>query len=136
MKKLFSTGTSDSVFSFAMLVLRLGTGSLMLMNHGLDKLIHFSQKAGHFADPFKIGSGLSLSLDIFAEFFCAIFIMMGLFTRLACIPLIIAMSVALFGVAHGEFFGQGELAGLFLICFITILFNGPGRVSLDRFLVK
>ena len=136
MKKLFSTRTSESAFSFAMLILRLATGSLMLMNHGLDKLIHFSEKAGRFADPFGIGSTASLSLAIFAEFFCAVFIILGLFTRLACIPLIINMSVALFVAHHGDFFGKGELAGLFLACFAAILFAGPGRVSLDRFLVK
>ena len=136
MKKLFSTHTSETAFSFAMLVLRLGAGSLMLMNHGMDKLIHFSQKAGGFADPFGIGSTTSLALVIFAEFFCAIFVMIGLFTRLACIPLIISAAVALFFANKGDFFGKGELAGLFLICFVTILFTGPGRVSLDRFLVK
>lgn len=136
MKKLFSTRTTESAFSFAMLVLRLGTGSLMLMNHGLDKLIHFSEKAGRFADPFGIGSSASLAMDIFAEFFCSIFIIMGLFTRLACIPLIIAMSVALYFAHNGEFFGKGELSGLFLICYVTLLFAGPGRISLDRFLVK
>lgn len=136
MKKLFSTRTSESAFSFAMLVLRLGVGSLMLMNHGLDKLIHFSEKAGRFADPFGIGSSASLAMDIFAEFFCSIFIIMGLFTRLACIPLIIAMSVALYFAHKGDFFGQGELSGLFLICYVTLLFAGPGRISLDRFVVK
>jgi putative oxidoreductase len=136
MKKLFSTRTSESAFSFAMFVLRVGSGSLMLMNHGLDKLLHFSQKAGNFANPFGIGSTASLSLTIFAEFFCSVFIILGLFTRLACIPLIINMSVALFIAHKGDFFGQGELAGLFLIVFSTILFAGPGRVSLDRFLVK
>ena len=108
----------------------------MLMNHGLDKLIHFSEKAGRFADPFGIGSTASLSLAIFAEFFCAAFIILGLFTRLACIPLIITMSVALFVAHQGDFFGKGELAGLFLAGFATLLFAGPGRVSLDRFLVK
>lgn len=136
MKRLFSTRTSESAFSFAMLILRVGTGSLMLMNHGLDKLIHFSQKAGGFADPFGIGSTASLSLAVFAEFFCSVFIILGLFTRLACIPLIITMSVALFVAHKGDFFGKGELAGLFLICFGTLLFAGPGKVSLDRFLVK
>jgi len=136
MKKLFSTRTSESAFSFAMLILRLSIGSLMLMNHGLDKLVHFSEKAGRFADPFGIGSSASLSLAIFAEFFCAAFIILGLFTRLACIPLIITMSVALFVAHQGDFFGKGELAGLFLAGFATLLFAGPGKVSLDRFLVK
>ncbi len=136
MKKLFGTRISESAFAFAMLVLRVGTGSLMLMNHGLDKLMHFSQKAGGFADPFGIGSTASLSLAVFAEFFCSVFIILGLFTRLACIPLIINMAVALFIAHKGDFFGKGELAGLFLVCFVALLFTGPGKVSVDRLLFK
>ncbi len=137
MKRLFSTRTSDSAFSFAILLLRVGAGLLMLMNHGFDKLAHFSEKAGRFADPFGIGSSTSLALVVFAEFFCAAFIVLGLFTRLACIPLIIDLGVAFF-TAHRMNFsggpGGGELALMFLIVFTTLLFTGPGRVSLDRFI--
>jgi len=136
MKRLFSTSTSDNAFSFAMLVLRLGVGLPMMINHGLDKLMHFAQKAPRFADPFHIGSTTSLSLMVFAEFFCAAFIILGLFTRLACIPLIIGMSVALFSAHKGEFFGVGESAGIYLACFIALLFTGPGKISLDRFIGK
>jgi putative oxidoreductase len=136
MKRLFSTKTSESALSIALLILRLGAGSAMLMNHGLDKLIHFSQKAGGFTDPFGLGSTASLSMTIFAEFFCAVFIILGLFTRLAAIPLVINMSVALFMAHNGDFFGKGELAGLFLVCFITLLLTGAGKASLDRFLAK
>ena len=136
MRKLFSTGVSDNAFSFAMLVLRVGAGSLILMMHGLDKLMHFAEKARHFSDPLGVGSTTSLAMVLFAEVFCATFIILGLFTRLACIPLIIAMSVALFYANHGDFFGKGELAGLYLVCFVTLLFNGPGKISLDNFIAK
>src|SRR5215217_5348544 len=130
MKKLFSTKVSDKAFSFAVLVLRLGAGSLIMINHGLSKIMHFAQMASRFSDPFHIGSTTSLALVVFAEFFCAAFIMLGLFTRLAAIPLVIAMGVALFLAHKGEFFGQGESAGLYLICFVTILLAGPGKASL------
>lgn len=136
MKKLFTVRCSDNSLSFAALVLRIGAGSLMLVNHGLDKLMHFAEKASRFADPFGIGTTTSLSMVLFAEFFCAVFIILGLFTRLACIPLIIAMSVALFYAHNGDFFGKGEMAALYLTCFITLLFTGPGKVSLDRFIAK
>src|SRR4051794_20123087 len=99
MRKLFSTGVSDNAFSFAMLVFRLGVGGLMLANHGWDKISHFSQKSSSFSDPFGVGTTASFSLVVFAEFFCAAFIILGLFTRLATIPLIIAMSIA-FITAH------------------------------------
>jgi putative oxidoreductase len=136
MRRLFSTKVSDNAFSFAMLVFRLGVGSLMMVKHGWDKLTHFSQIASKFADPFHVGSTTSLALVVFAEFFCSAFIILGLFTRLACIPLIIAMSTALFSAHHLDFFGKGEAAGLFLISFVTLIFTGPGKVSLDRFIGK
>ncbi len=136
MKKLFTIRTSDNAFAFAAFVLRVGAGSLMMLNHGLDKLMNFAQKAPRFADPFHIGTTTSLSLVVFAEFFCAAFIILGLFTRLATIPLIVAMGVALFFAHKGEFFGQGESAGLFLTCFIAILFFGPGKLSLDKLIAK
>jgi putative oxidoreductase len=136
MKRLFSTRVSDSTLSIALFVLRVGAGSLMMIQHGLDKLQNFAKKSATFADPFGIGHTASLSLTLFAEFFCAAFIILGLFTRLAAIPLVIAMSVALFFAHKGEFFGQGESAGLYLICFLTILFAGPGKASMDRFIGK
>src|SRR5690242_11008022 len=113
MRKLFSTGVSDNAFSFAMLVLRVGVGSLMLMQHGLAKLMNFASMSRHFADPFGIGSTTSLAMVLFAEVFCATFVILGLFTRLACIPLIIAMAVALIYSNHADFFGKGELPGLY-----------------------
>lgn len=136
MKKLFSIKYSDNALSFALLILRLGAGLLMMVNHGLDKLTNFADKSSRFADPFGIGTTTSLSMVVFAEFFCAVFIILGLFTRLACIPLIINMAVALFHAHNGDIFGKGELAALFLTCFITLLFTGPGKISLDRFIGK
>src|SRR5688500_8742793 len=127
MKKLFSTRVSDNAFAFAMLVLRLAAGGLMMINHGYGKLKNFASMSNTFSDPIGIGSTASLSLVIFAEFFCAAFIILGLFTRLAAIPIIIAMSVALFIANNGDFFGKGELPGLFLICFIVILLCEIGR---------
>jgi putative oxidoreductase len=136
MKKLFSTRVSDNAFAFSALLLRVGAGSLIMIQHGLNKLMHFADKAPRFADPFHIGSTTSLALVVFAEFFCAAFVILGLFTRLACIPLIIAMSVALFSANKGEFFGKGELSGIFLVCFLAILVMGPGKVSMDRLVGK
>jgi putative oxidoreductase len=136
MKRLFSTRASENALAFALLVLRLGAGSLMLVKHGFDKLTHFANLAPKFADPFHIGSTTSLALVVFAEFFCAAFVVVGLFTRLACIPLVIAMSVALFSAHKSDFFGKGEAAGLFMIVFFVLLFTGPGKVSLDRLIAK
>jgi len=135
MKKLFSISYSDNGISFAALILRIGTGAIML-THGFSKLMTFAAKSGTFADPFHIGSTVSFSLVVFAEVFCSVFVILGLFTRLACIPLIIDMAVALGFAHHWQVFGDGEKAGLFLAAFLAILFTGPGKISVDRFIGK
>lgn len=130
MGRFTSINYSNGAFNLAMLLLRLGSGVLM-MAHGYDKLVHFAMYKGKFMNFMGIGVTTSLSLTIFAEFFCAIFLVIGLFTRLAAIPLIINMGVALFKAHHGDVFGDGEKAALFLTCYITLLLCGPGKASVD-----
>jgi putative oxidoreductase len=101
------------------------------MSHGYSKLVQFAEMKGKFMNFMGLGSTVSLSLVIFSEFFCAIFIIIGLFTRLVVIPPIISSSVALFVAHNGEIFGDGEKAALYVVCFIVILLCGPGRASVD-----
>jgi putative oxidoreductase len=135
MKKMLSTSYSAGAFNAAMLVLRLAAGVLM-MKHGYDKLVHFADYKSSFMSFLGLGSTSSLALVIFAEFFCALFIIIGLFTRWAAIPLIITMGVALFKSHNGEFMGEGEMAALYLGAYITLLFIGPGRISVDGMIAK
>jgi putative oxidoreductase len=133
--KIASTKYSDTAVSLATLVLRLGFGILMI-SHGFDKLQHFKDFSAGFADPFHIGSRISLSLVIFAEFFCACLVVLGLFTRIVCIPLIISCLVALVYAHKTQVFGAGEKASLYLIGFIAIAFIGPGKISMDKLIGK
>ena len=94
MKKLLSTKYSAAAFNIAMLILRIGACGLMIP-HGYDKLIHFTSYKAKFMNFLGMGPTLSLALVVFAEFFCALFVLIGLFSRLACIPVIVAMCVAL-----------------------------------------
>lgn len=121
-----------------MLILRLAFGGIMAVNHGFDKLSHFAGMAPKFPDYIGIGHTGSLALVVFAEFFCAAFLVLGLFTRLAAIPLVIAMGFAFFKAHSGEISGprSGEMALLYLAAYIAILIMGPGKASLDRFLGK
>ncbi|MDP4262343.1 MAG: DoxX family protein [Bacteroidota bacterium] len=135
MKKIFSSTSPETSLSIVIFLLRAAAGAMMIP-HGYDKLTKFAEYAPGFSDPFHIGRSLSLALLIFAEFFCSMFLIVGLLTRMACIPLIIGMSVALFYSHHGDLFGDGQLAALFLTIFIAIFFMGPGKLSMDRMISK
>lgn len=135
MKKLLSTKYSATAFNIAMLILRVGLAGLMLP-HGYDKLVKFATYKETFMNFLGIGSTLSLALVIFAEFFCSLFLLVGMFSRLVVIPLIVSMSVVIFKVHNADVFGKGELPTLFLIGFLVILLVGPGRISVDGVMGK
>lgn len=118
-----------------MLILRAGMAGLMLP-HGYDKLVHFATYKKEFMNFLGIGSPLSLALLIFAEFFCSLFLLFGLFTRLVVIPLIFAMFVVVFKAEHGDIFGTGEHGALFITGFIVLLLVGPGKISVDGMMGK
>ncbi|MGO4290974.1 DoxX family protein [Chitinophaga sp. RAB17] len=135
MRKLFSTGYTNGAVSFSMLVLRLVFGGMILM-HGWPKLINFTAKMNSFPDPLGVGHKISLGMTVFAEVFCAVLLIMGLLTRLASIPLVICMSVIIFMIQAHKPLDEKELPVFFLAAFVTLLFTGPGKFSIDGALGK
>ena len=133
--KIISTKYSATAFNISILLLRLGLGLLMIP-HGYDKLKHFSTYKKDFMSFLGIGGTLSLALVVFSEFFCSMFLMIGLFTRLAVIPLIIQMCVVIFKAHHADIFGDGEHGSLYLVGYIVILLCGPGKASVDGIMGK
>jgi len=129
MKKLFSTRYTENSIAFSLLLLRLALGILMIP-HGFSKLTKFASVVKDFPDPLHLGTTISLSLVIFAEFFCAVLLVAGLMTRLVVIPLVITMGVAVFMVHNSDFLGEAEQATLYLAGYLVLLIAGPGKVSI------
>jgi putative oxidoreductase len=121
-------GTLESI---GLLLLRLGMGALLLIGHGWPKLMHYQQRSGSFADPIGLGPAASFALVVFAEVFCAALVMLGLLTRLAAVPIVIFLGVAFFIHHAHDPWAQRELALLYLLPFLTLVFTGAGRFSLD-----
>jgi putative oxidoreductase len=107
------------------------TGVLMLLLvHGLPKLFNFEHELGLIEDPFGMGARLTLSLAIFAEVFCPIFIALGLLTRLATLPVLFLLVVSIVRVHPEWSLAEGQFAWLLLIIYSTILAGGSGRLAL------
>ena len=137
---------SPLVTDLGILFIRVSVSGLLLMGHGRGKFSQMMELNFQFADPLGIGSMSSLIGAAICEFVLPIFVILGLMTRLACIPIIFTMFVA--GVVvHSadplfpEFMTMGpqnvmtpfkEYALLYGFLYAMILLTGPGRISLDR----
>lgn len=136
MKQIFNTQYNPSTANVWLLLLRVMAGTFML-THGYPKfqtLIAGGEIA--FFDFMGLGVTASLFLAVLAEFFCSIFIILGLGTRLAAMPLIITMLVAAFNVHADDPFQKKEFALLYLLIFTTLLVFGGGKYSIDRLIEK
>lgn len=136
MKRLFNTNFNNASLHFMLLVLRVGIASFMIV-HGYQKL-GWLMAGGEIqlGDPIGVGMAASLYLAVFAEFFCSIFLLLGLGTRLALIPLIITMIVAVFIVHAADGFDKKELGLHYLLVYVFLLVSGPGKYSIDNMISK
>ncbi|MDI5951131.1 DoxX family protein [Flavobacterium yafengii] len=135
-QKLFSPSSwSANATDWASLILRLTLGLLML-SHGIPKLMKLLNGTMEFGDPIGIGVPASLTLTVFAEVFCSILIIIGFWTRLALIPLIITMAVAVFIVHINDDLGTMESALMYLLSYTALFLLGSGIYSMDAVLKR
>ena len=129
--------TLDRHRNKGLLLLRVGIG-IMFMCHGLPKLIAgpaaWTKLGGataaigvHFAPTFM---GFMAAIS---EFGGGLLLVLGLFTRPACLFLFSTMIVAtMMHIQKGDPFGKYSHALEAGILFFSLFFIGPGKVSLDE----
>ena len=133
MKQIFSVTHSNKKVDIALLITRIGIALLML-SHGVPKISGLFQSPVRFMDFLGLGPAVSLSLALFAEVVCSVFVLLGLGTRLAVIPLSITMLIAAFHVHISDPFAKQEMSLHFLLVYVVLFIMGSGRYSLDHLL--
>jgi putative oxidoreductase len=111
--------------------MRLGAGALLIYGHGWPKLMHYSERAGRFPDPLHVGHDRSLMMTIFAELVCAAAVMLGFGTRFAAAVVVFLFAVILGWVTRGQPFADRELAMVYVLPFLCLVFTGGGAYALD-----
>jgi putative oxidoreductase len=134
MKKILSINSVAPATDTALFIARLGITALMLL-HGIPKMtMLFSGAPVQFPGVMGMSASLSLGLTVFAEVVCSVLILAGLATRLATIPLIITMLVAVLFIHGADPVTVKEPALHYLLVYLVLLFAGGGKYSMDYLL--
>ncbi|OUT96040.1 MAG: hypothetical protein CBB92_10655 [Flammeovirgaceae bacterium TMED32] len=129
-KKLMNTQLRPGTVNFGLLFLRVTIGGMML-THGYGKFLRLLNGNLKFSDPLGIGSELSFVLVVSAEFFAAIGLIFGFWTRINAFLLSFTMFVAAF-IRHGDDpFSKQEKPLMYLAVFLVLIFLGGGKHSID-----
>ena len=130
LRTILKANTYGTAADTGLLILRLGAG-LLMATHGWSKLMGFAEKSGDFYNFMGLGDEVSLALTVFAEFFCSMFLVLGIGTRLFLVPLIVVAMVIVFGVHGADPLSDKEHGILYLVPYITLMLTGPGKYSID-----
>jgi putative oxidoreductase len=121
------------------LLVRVSLASVFIVT-GWGKLHSLPKVTAFFTELGIPMPGFSAGMVSCVEFFGGILILLGLFTRLAAIPMAVSMLVAIFTAKLGEvdgvasFFAFNEFT--YFACFVWLVVAGAGAVSLDWLLLR
>ena len=133
----FDEKNQNNFNSLSLLLIRLTFGLTMILGHGVKKIDKlFSGGEIKFMNFMGLGEEVSLVLVVFAEFLCAVFLMLGLFTRAVAFPLLFTMLIAIFIVHFNDAFNKLELPIMYAVVYLTLMFTGGGKYSLDYMIWK
>ena len=117
-----------------LLFLRVSGALFLLWVHGLPKWLNYSEQLKLIEDPFHLGAHVTLLLAIFAEVLCPLLIIAGVLVRLACLPILAVLLIAMLVVHPQWTLFEGQFGWLLLIIFTSVLIAGPGRLVLRQHL--
>ncbi|CAI3810739.1 hypothetical protein GLGCALEP_06371 [Pseudomonas sp. MM221] len=122
---------SPTLTATGLLFMRVMAALLLLFIHGLPKLLNWSGELQTIEDPFGLGAPLTLGLAVFAEVVCPLLLLLGIAARLACLPVLAVLLVAL-AVVHPDWtLEQGQFAWLLVVLYGGLALTGPGAYSVS-----
>jgi putative oxidoreductase len=120
-------------------VARLTIG-LVFVQTGWGKVTNIQKVVGFFTELGIPAPEIQARLAASAELVCGALILIGLFTRVATLPLIVTMTVAILTAKRGDIHELSDLLGMGEYLFIVVLLwlgaYGAGPLSLDAVLAR
>jgi putative oxidoreductase len=125
---------------FAPALLARITLGVLFMSTGWGKVHNLEKVTQFFVELGIPAPGFNAVLVSWTELVGGALVLVGLFSRLAALPLAVSMIVALVTAKASDIHGLADLFGTvewtYLVLLIWIVVCGPGAVSIDRLLTR
>ena len=112
------------------------TVGVLFMSTGWGKVRNLEKVAAFFVELGIPAPGFNAGLVAWVELVGGALLFLGLLSRLAAVPLIVTMAVAIGTAKAGEISGLPDLFGLvewtYLVLLSWIALAGPGKASIDH----
>jgi putative oxidoreductase len=122
--------------NYIIFLFRVALSFELIIVHGLKKIGIGVTVAEIVPNPFGFPYALNEFLAVSANLICPLFIIIGLGTRMACIPIIIVTLTGYFIVHSGDPLLERDIPFMYSMAFLLIAFTGGGHCSWDNIIYE
>ena len=133
LRKLFETTPLGA--DVGLLLVRLWFGTTLALAHGLGKVSDLGNFTSKVASKVPLAEILGPAAAL-SEFLGGLFFAVGFLTRPAAFLMFTTMMVAGFHIHSADPFAKKELAFAIGIAALSVLVAGPGKLSVDQWLLS
>jgi putative oxidoreductase len=112
----------------------------VFIESGWGKIHNITKVVGYFTELGLPLPEFQAHLVAYTEFLCGSALLIGLFTRLAAIPIVATMTVAILTAKRTELQSVTDIFGfsefLYIVISVWLIIEGPGQISIDYYLKK
>lgn len=123
-------------FHITMLLFRLALSLELIFVHGLKKVGVGVEMAEHVPNPLHLSEQLNQYFATGANLVAPLFIIAGLFTRLAILPILAVTLTGYFILHWQDALLVKDVPFMYSLAFGLILILGPGKYSIDHLIQK
>jgi putative oxidoreductase len=134
--KLTNCYPGNESINIALLLFRVFAALALLRTHGLPKLLNFQATEDHLPTLLGLSGEITIYYAIFANVFCAVFIMVGFLTRLSGLFILSITLTGLFVIHINDPVKMQDGPLIYSIVFIFLAYIGPGKYSIDNLIYQ
>lgn len=133
-KQITYSYVSGRVFNITMLLFRLAISLELIVVHGLKKLGVGGADPEVVPNPLHLPEFFNQGFAITANLVFPLFAIIGLFTRLAVVPIICVTLIGYLMVHAHDSLLVRDVPFMYCVSSLLILVLGPGKYSIDHFI--
>ena len=127
------SNADSKLYHFALLIFRVAVSLELMIAHGLKKIGIGGAMAETIPNPLGLPEILNQGFAIGANLIMPLFIILGLFTRIASLPILAVTATGYFIVHFNDPILVKDIPFMYTVSFLFIALAGAGNYSLDHY---
>ncbi|MBI2284181.1 MAG: DoxX family protein [Bacteroidetes bacterium] len=124
------------VYHISMLLFRVLVSLQLMLAHGLKKIGIGVSVAEQVPNPLHLPEMFNQLFAVASNLFFPLLVMIGLFVRIAVLPILAVTLTGYFMVHSGDSLLQKDMPYMYSLAYLLILMLGPGKYSADHLLYQ